>query len=279
MKTDKVYLSDSIANLKNKIKHNDILIVDTDQYFNKKQIDFLNDYELCGGKIYTLVDIFEYFDQSLPAEIIKNSHYERFSSYKLESFYYKYIKRLLDIIFSIFFLIIFLPLIIIFVFLIKITSKGKIFYMQERLTVNNRKFFIYKFRSMKESGDKIINFTVKNDIRLTAVGKIMRPLRIDEIPQLFNVLRGEMSIIGPRPERYEVVEEIIKKYPLFKKRLLIKPGITGWAQVKYPYVNEIKKMNKKLSYDLYYINNLSFKLDIIILLYTIETIFFKKGAV
>jgi len=279
MKVDKVMLSDYIEILKNKIKRNDILIVDSDQYFNKKQIDYLNDYEINGGKIYTLLDIFEYFDQSLPAEIIQNSHYERFSSYKLESFYNKYLKRFLDIIFSIFFLIIFLPLIIIIILLIKITSKGKVFYKQERVTVNNKKFFIYKFRSMKESDDKIINFTVKNDKRLTFIGKIMRPMRIDEIPQLINVLKGEMSIIGPRPERFELIEKIIKKYPLFKKRLLIKPGITGWAQVKYPYVNEIEQMNKKLSYDLYYINNLSFRFDLIIILYTFETIFFKKGAV
>ncbi|MBN2547474.1 MAG: sugar transferase [Spirochaetes bacterium] len=278
MNVDMILLNDDIRIFNEKIKNNDILIVDTDQYFNKDQINILNNYEINGGKIYSLIDIFEYFDQSLPAEIIQNSHYERFSSYKLDSFYNKYMKRFLDIIISIFLLIIFFPLIIILIFFIKATSKGKIFYKQSRMTVNNKKFFIYKFRSMKETDDKIINFTVKNDKRLTFIGKIIRPLRIDEIPQLINVLKGDMSLIGPRPERLELIEEIIKKYPLFKKRLLIKPGITGWAQVKYPYVNQIDQMNKKLSYDLYYINNISFSFDLIIFLYTIETIFFKKGG-
>lgn len=132
---------------------------------------------------------------------------------------------------------------------------------------------------MKSGIDYEIDFTKKNDKRITHIGRIMRKLRIDEIPQLINVIKGEMSLIGPRPERPELINEIIKKYPLFKKRLLIKPGITGWAQVKYTYVDKIEKMNKKLSYDLYYLNNISFIFDLKIILYTLETIIFRKGAV
>ena len=279
MNLDKSLITDNNLILKKKLNSCDLLVIDTDQFFNKSQMQILNNFEINRGKIYSLVDIFGYFDQSLPAEIIQSNHFELFSSYKLESIYNILVKRIFDLFLSIIFISILMPVILIFTILIKLFSKGSVFYAQNRVTLNGRVFKIFKFRSMKSGIDYEIDFTKKNDKRITHIGRIMRKLRIDEIPQLINVIKGEMSLIGPRPERPELINEIIKKYPLFKKRLLIKPGITGWAQVKYTYVDKIEKMNKKLSYDLYYLNNISFIFDLKIILYTLETIIFRKGAV
>lgn len=281
MKITKILNNENASKIKININSHDLLVVDTDQKYKNSYVQILNNYEIRGGKIYSLIDIFAYFDQSLPAEIIANNHYEFFSSYKLDSFYNLYIKRIIDIFFSIFLILLLSPIILITIILIKITSPGKVLFKQIRLTKKGEKFVMYKFRSMKEENiiNKKYQFTKKDDSRITYVGKIIRSLRIDEIPQLFNILTGKMSLIGPRPELPEIFEDISKKYPLFKKRLLVKPGLTGWAQVKYRYVNKINKMNEKLSYDLFYINNLSFIFDLKILLYTIETIIFKRGAI
>ncbi len=258
----------------------DFIIIDTDFQISDKSFEILNEFEVNGGRIYTLVDIFAYFDQSLPAEIIKNKHFELFSAYKLDSFYNKYIKRIGDIISSLILIILTSPIMFIVAFLIKITSKGNVIYKQKRVGLLGKEFNMLKFRSMRIDAEKDgVKLTKENDNRITFIGKIIRPLRIDELPQLFNILKGDMSFIGPRPERKEIIEKIIKTFPLFKKRLLVKPGLTGWAQVKYTYVNNIEKMNKKLSYDLYYINNLSLLFDIKIVLYTIETVIFRRGAI
>jgi len=265
--------------LKDKIKYCNILVIDTDITIEDKYKYIINDFEISGGKIYSLIDMFSYFDQSIPAEIIHNNHYDLFSYYKLDSIYNKIFKRVFDIMVSAILLILLSPLMMITASLIKLTSKGKVFFTQKRITIGYKEFNIYKFRSMKESCSDNIGFTNQNDNRITFIGKIIRPLRIDEIPQIFNVLMGHMSLIGPRPERKEIIDQIIKKYPLFNKRILIKPGLTGWAQVKYKYVDKIDKMNKKLAYDLYYINNISFLFDMKILLYTLETVLFRSGAV
>jgi lipopolysaccharide/colanic/teichoic acid biosynthesis glycosyltransferase len=278
MSMDKVFMNQAPLQLKEKLPECDLLAVDTDQNYNKDQLKILNTFEIDGGKIYSLIDIFSYFDQSLPAEIIENNHYDLFSYYKLDSLYSRFFKRLGDILISIFLLVISSPIMLATALLIKISSSGPVIYTQDRVTTHNKVFKIYKFRSMKITRQKTINFTSPNDARITWIGKIIRPLRIDEIPQLFNIIKGDMAFIGPRPERPELINEILKKNPLFKKRLLVKPGLTGWAQVKYTYVNQIDDMNKKLSYDLFYINNLSFVFDLKILLYTIETILFRRGA-
>lgn len=282
MDLDAVLMNENTIKLKTHIKKCDILVVDTDQSYKNSYKNILNKYEIEEGKIYSLIDIFSYFDQGLPAEIISNKNYEYFSAYKLETFYALYIKRIGDILISLILLIILSPLIILIIIAIKLTSRGKILFYQKRLTTNNKIFMMYKFRSMKIEENKLNNekfFTDENDPRITLIGKIIRKLRIDEIPQLINVLKGEMSLIGPRPERPELIKEITSRCPLFKKRLLIKPGLTGWAQVSYTYVNRLEKMNKKLGYDLYYIKNISFVFDIKILLYTIETVLFRRGAI
>jgi exopolysaccharide biosynthesis polyprenyl glycosylphosphotransferase len=277
---NRLSVNESVEILIDNFKNCDLLIIDSDMNYTKEQFETLNNFEVEGGRIYSLVDMFGYFDQSLPAEIIKNQHFEFFSAYKLDSIYNRIIKRISDIIISIILLVLTSPIIILTAILVKLSSKGKVFYSQERTGLKGQGFKMLKFRSMVKDAEKgKAELTSANDARITFIGKIIRPLRIDELPQLINILKGDMSFIGPRPERKELIDKIVKQFPLFKKRLLVKPGLTGWAQVKYTYVNRLDKMNKKLSYDLFYLNNLSFVFDMKILLYTIETIIFRRGAI
>jgi exopolysaccharide biosynthesis polyprenyl glycosylphosphotransferase len=280
IKLQLVYMEDGKEAFSSRLGDCDILIVDSDQNYDKDSVNILNSFELEGGRIYSLIDLFSYFDQSLPAEIIHNSHFELFSNYKLDSIYNLYFKRVGDILIASLLLIITAPVMIVTALLVKISSRGPVFYIQKRSGLRGKVFSILKFRSMTVSAEKEgIQLATKGDARVTWIGKLIRPVRIDELPQLFNILRGDMSFIGPRPERPELIEQIIEKVPLFKKRLLVKPGLTGWAQVKYAYVSQIEHMNIKLSYDLYYINNISILFDFKILLYTIETIIFRRGAI
>ncbi|MCG8569879.1 MAG: exopolysaccharide biosynthesis polyprenyl glycosylphosphotransferase [Spirochaetes bacterium] len=274
----KIDLTTNTATIAQRLKEIHYLVIDSDFVYNRELFDTLTQFEIHGGRIFTLIDIFAYFDQSLPAEIITNTnHFELFSTYKLDSLYNRFFKRIGDILIAFFLLIMVSPILLLTIFLVKITSPGKIFYIQKRMGLNNREFKMFKFRTMVSDAEKgKAQLTSTNDQRITFIGKIIRPLRIDELPQLINILKGDMSFIGPRPERKELIEVIVKKYPLFQKRQLVKPGLTGWAQVRFFYVNDLDQMNKKLSYDLYYINHLSLQFDLKIILYTIETILFKR---
>ncbi len=191
----------------------------------------------------------------------------------------KFIKRLSDICFSILGLMLSLPLFPLIGVLVKIDSKGPIFYRQTRVGESQKHFQVIKFRTMKtdaETGGAV--WAQKNDCRVTKVGKILRKIRFDEIPQFINVLKGDMSLIGPRPERPEFVEKLKKIIPYYGYRHFVKPGITGWAQIKYPYGSSEEDAMEKLRYDLYYIKKLSPRLDIVILLDTIKVVLFGKGA-
>ena len=268
-----------IDSLSENVKNAEFIVADTDVSLSHEAAVILNDYEISGGRIYSLLDIFVYLDQSIPAEIIRSHHFEMFSSYKLDSFYLKVVKRFGDILISLFLLILTLPIMLITAFLILITSPGGVFYTQKRVGYRGKEFTIYKFRSMVQNAERgKAQLSVKNDARITWIGKIIRMVRIDELPQLLNILKGDMSFIGPRPERLEIMNQIVEQVPLFKKRLLVKPGLTGWAQVKYVYANDIAGMDKKLSYDLYYINHVDLIFDIKIVLYTFETVIFRRGA-
>ncbi len=196
-----------------------------------------------------------------------------------KSIYNIKVKRVLDIIFSLLGLLISLVITIPVAILIKLESKGPIFYRQKRVGLNNNIFECIKFRSMTVDAEKYgAIWASKNDSRVTRVGKIIRKLRIDEIPQMWNVLKGEMSFIGPRPERPEFVYQLEKKIPYYNLRHSVKPGITGWAQVCYPYGASEEDALEKLKYDLYYIKNLSLFLDFQILLKTAKVVLLGKGA-
>ena len=191
----------------------------------------------------------------------------------------KKLKRISDVIISLIILIITFPLNILVSIFIKLDSKGPILFKQDRIGMNNKEFRIYKFRSMYQDAEKHTGpvWSTKDDPRVTRVGRIMRQLRIDEIPQFFNVLKGEMSLVGPRPERPYFVEMLAEQLPYYRRRLKVRPGITGWAQVKHKYDESIEDVKVKLRYDLFYIENMSLRMDIKILARTILVVLFGKG--
>ncbi|MDM7925130.1 MAG: undecaprenyl-phosphate glucose phosphotransferase [bacterium] len=189
------------------------------------------------------------------------------------------VKRLLDFGFSLLALTAALPVCLLVAIAIKIDSKGPVIYSQERVGRNGRHFRVYKFRSMVRDAEKHSGpvWAKKNDPRVTAVGRVLRKLRLDEIPQLWNVLKGDMSIVGPRPERPYFVEKLKKIYPLYSRRLLVRPGLTGWAQVKGRYDETIEDVKNKLEYDLYYLENMSLRMDLKIVLSTVAIVLGGKG--
>jgi sugar transferase (PEP-CTERM system associated) len=171
-----------------------------------------------------------------------------------------------------------LPIAIVTASLIKLDSRGPILYKQERVGKNGGAFTVMKFRSMRTDAEKAGPvWATEDDDRTTRVGKIIRKLRIDEIPQFWNILRGEMDFVGPRPERPHFVSQLAQEIPYYEQRHLIAPGLTGWAQIKYPYGASIEDARQKLQYDLYYIKNQSLMLDAIILFETIKIILFGRG--
>jgi lipopolysaccharide/colanic/teichoic acid biosynthesis glycosyltransferase len=164
--------------------------------------------------------------------------------------------------------------------LIYFDSAGPIFYKQARLGRDGREFIIYKFRSMHTNSEfkGKPQWAVEGDARITRIGRFMRATHLDELPQVFNILRGDMSLIGPRPERQEFVTILENSIPFYRCRLKVKPGLTGWAQVKYGYARSNQDALEKLQYDLYYIKHQSFMLDIFILLKTVIEVFLHRGA-
>lgn len=191
----------------------------------------------------------------------------------------KRLKRILDIMVSLLILLISLPIALLSAIAISLDSKGPIFFKQERCGLNNKIFKIFKFRSMVHDAEKITGpvWSQKDDPRITRVGKIIRKLRIDEIPQMYNVLKGEMSLVGPRPERPYFVEKLSEQIPYYKRRLKVRPGITGWAQVKHKYDETVEDVKIKLRYDLFYIENMSLRMDFKILFRTIFVVIFARG--
>jgi exopolysaccharide biosynthesis polyprenyl glycosylphosphotransferase len=190
------------------------------------------------------------------------------------------LKRILDIFFGAILLVITFPVAVVTAILIKATSPGPVFYLQKRTGLHGKPFIMYKFRTMQmgaERGNKP-RWAALRDARVTVVGKYLRHFRIDELPQLVNVLRNEMSIIGPRPERPYFTSKLMWKIPFYAQRLQAKPGLTGWAQVSYQYTDTEKGAREKLLYDLFYIHNASLALDFLIFLKTFKVILTGHGA-
>ncbi len=190
----------------------------------------------------------------------------------------KLFKRVLDVVISSFLLLILSPLLIAVILAIKLTSKGPVFYLQQRVGRNSKLFNMYKFRSMiKDAEEYGPEWAGENDPRITGIGRLIRKVYFDEVPQLLNVLKNEMSIVGPRPERPYFVEMLSKEIPYYYKRLTVKPGITGWAQIKHKYDSSLNDVREKLKFDFYYIENMSLKLDFKIMVNTFLVIIFMKG--
>jgi len=171
------------------------------------------------------------------------------------------------------------PIAIVTAILIKIESRGPIFYRQERVGKNGRRFSLMKFRSMRVDAEKDGPVWARTeDERMTRVGRIIRKIRVDEIPQFWNILRGDMNFVGPRPERPHFIAQLAQEIPFYEQRHLIAPGLTGWAQIKYPYGASIEDAKQKLEYDLYYLKNQSITLDATIMFETIKTILLGRGG-
>ncbi len=189
------------------------------------------------------------------------------------------IKRLGDIFIGACLLILSIPLMLIFGILVYLEDRGPILYSQKRTGYLGDEFIIWKLRSMKVDAEKEgIRWSTQNDLRITNIGSFMRKMRIDELPQLWSVINGDMSLIGPRPERPEIDNLLVAKIPFYNMRYLLRPGLSGWAQINYPYGASTEDSANKLSFDLYYIANYSIWLDLIIFLRTLRLIFNAKGS-
>jgi sugar transferase (PEP-CTERM system associated) len=189
-------------------------------------------------------------------------------------------KRAFDIAFSLAFLVFVLPVLLIVALAIKLDSPGPVFYRQERVGLGGRTFSVLKFRSMSidAESDGQARWATQLDRRVTRVGAVIRKTRLDEFPQVLNVLRGDMSFVGPRPERPVFVETLSQAIPYYGERHRVKPGITGWAQIRYPYGASVEDAKEKLKYDLYYMKNQSLFLDLLILLKTMRVVLWSEGA-
>jgi sugar transferase (PEP-CTERM system associated) len=188
-------------------------------------------------------------------------------------------KRLLDVLAAAAGLIVALPLMLLVALAVRLDSPGPVFFRQERVGRSGRQFTVWKFRSMRtdaEAGGA--RWAVEGDPRITRVGRFIRKTRLDELPQLWNVLVGDMSLVGPRPERQMFVDQLKEQCPWYEQRLVVRPGLTGWAQVKAPYASTFEESIEKLKFDLYYIKNLSLFLDISILLSTARIVLLGRGA-
>ena len=222
-------------------------------------------YEMLLGKLYVR--------QINPAWLIFS---EGFRKSPLRSF----MKRTGDLVLSIVMLLMLSPLILLTAILIKLDSRGPVIFSQERVGQNGKPFQVHKFRSMVVDAEKRSGpvWATENDNRVTRVGRIIRKLRVDELPQLWNVLKGEMSFVGPRPERAYFIEQLEREIPYYSERHTVKPGLTGWAQVSYPYGASVEDAIEKLNYDLFYTKNMSFLLDMLIIFRTVKIVLFGKGA-
>jgi len=190
------------------------------------------------------------------------------------------LKRLNDIVFSLVGILLSAPLLPLIALAIRLDSPGTVLFRQIRLGEAEKEFELYKFRTMQQDAEVKTGavWSCENDPRITRVGRLLRKSRLDELPQLFNVLRGNMSLVGPRPERPEFVEQLKEVIPYYSKRHTLKPGVTGWAQVRYPYGASIEDAHEKLKYDLYYIKHYSLSLDMLVIVETVKVVLLGRGG-
>ena len=189
------------------------------------------------------------------------------------------VKQFIDIFFSALALILMLPLLMVLAVIIKLTSKGSILHKQERIGRYGKPFTLYKLRSMTADAEKFgPTLSSKTDSRVTPIGRYMRKTRMDEIPNFYNVIKGDMSLVGPRPERQFFIDQIVKKAPHYLHLQKVKPGVTSWGQVKYGYAESVDQMVERLQYDILYLENMSLLVDFKIIIYTLITVFKGRGV-
>ena len=232
-----------------------------------------------GINIISYETFYEEVTERVPKEYLQNNFYKHLSlSKNNNNRFYLFGLRFFNIIISMIGLIVLLFLIPILYLGNLIGNRGPFFYSQKRVGQNGKKFNIFKLRTMvKNAETKEAIWASKNDKRITTFGRFLRNTRLDELPQFYNILKGEMSFIGPRPERPVFVKDLEDKIPFYAIRTVVRPGLTGWAQVNYPYANTIKDQEIKLRYDLYYIKERNVFIDFKILIKTFTTVLFFKG--
>lgn len=245
----------------------------------KLPVDALLSLKCRGLKVQDGVEVYEEITGKVPIESIR-SGWLLFSPGCYASRFHLTYKRVASIMVSIVGLILSLPLLPLIILIIKLTSPGPAFYSQRRVGRDGVVFNCYKLRTMRADAeaDTGPTWAADDDPRITSVGRFLRQSRMDEIPQLWNVLRGDMSLVGPRPERPEFVETLNEEIPYYHLRHTIRPGVTGWAQIRYKYGSSIEEAKEKLRYDLFYIKNMSAGLDLLVLLHTFKVIVLGKGA-
>lgn len=250
----------------------DLVVVALDEARGQLPVEALVEVKVGGARVVEATQFHEQFRGKIVLEGLRSSWFI-FSEGFVISRMTQVLKRTFDLTASFILLVLTAPLCFIVTILIKLTSPGPILYRQERVGLRGRTFILYKFRSMRT--DSEVNgpqFAQENDPRVTSIGRFIRRFRVDEIPQILNVFNGEMSFVGPRPERPFFVRDLSQQIPFYSQRHVVKPGITGWAQVRYPYGANFEDSKEKLQLDLYYIKNLSVGFDLKILFETVGVV-------
>lgn len=261
------------------IRRNDVALI-VAAITHEKHADLIKALINCSWRGIDITDmptLYEQITGKIPFKHINNMWMLHIAIGK-PKLYSRLIKPVIETAVALVLCIILAPFMLIIAMLIKIDSRGRVLYTQERIGKDGRKFNIIKFRTMVADAETHTGavYAADNDPRITKIGGILRKFGLDEIPQLLNVIKGDMSLIGPRPEREVFIQEFEKKIPFYSQRLLVRPGLTGWAQVKFPYASSIEQTEEKLQYDLYYIKNISFILDVVIFLKTMRVVLFEK---
>jgi sugar transferase (PEP-CTERM system associated) len=257
----------------------DRIVVAMEERRGKLPVDLLLSLKNRGVQVQDGNDVYESITGKVPIESIRLS-WLLFSPGSYASRLFLIYKRFASVVISIFGLLLSLPLIPFIILAIKLSSPGPVLYWQNRVGRDDRVFRCYKFRTMRSDAEADSGpiWAEDDDPRVTRVGRFLRKTRIDEIPQLLNVFKGDMSLVGPRPERPEFVAALNEKIPYYHLRHSVRPGITGWAQILYKYGSSVEDAKEKLRYDLYYIKNRSVGLDLLIVLNTIKTVLLSRGA-
>jgi exopolysaccharide biosynthesis polyprenyl glycosylphosphotransferase len=267
-----------LSSLREQTSVSRIVVIDKEIQGDADTVHTLMDFRLRGVKVESASESFERMARKLWIEGLSPQSLVFADGFYASKSYLR-MKRVFDVLFAALLLILTGPLMAVIAALIKLDTPGPALFSQERIGLRGKKFILHKFRSMRQDAEKQTGPTwaKENDERITAIGAFLRKCRLDELPQFYNVLKGDMSFIGPRPERPYFVELLKQKIQYYDLRHYVKPGITGWAQVMYPYGASVEDAYHKLQYDLYYAKNASLGFDLLTLLKTIKVVFDGRG--
>ena len=272
-------LQGTVPELARRLGAEEIVVALTERRSGSMPLRQLLDCKVSGIKVYDLNTHFEKTLGQIRVDYL-NASWLIFGDGFNQGAWRTAVKRVFDIVSSTVLCVLAAPLMLAAALAIRFESRGPIFYRQERSGLNGKPFNVIKFRSMRTDAEKDgkPRWATANDSRVTRVGQFIRRVRIDELPQLFNVLRGDMSLVGPRPERPFFVEQLTQEIPFYALRHSVKPGVTGWAQVRYHYGSTVEDSQEKLQFDLYYVKNNTLFLDLVVLLETVGVVLTGKGA-